>query len=108
MAMPRDPYTQPNDEAAKFLEEQRRKRTQLLISELGSTPRGREVLEVILDLTQVHHASYHTSPLDTAYAEGRRAVGLQVMSLMRPEDYILLLEESNEREQQRRKQQRAQ
>lgn len=81
----------------QFRDEQRRARTELLMEELMSTPSGREIVSCILDLTGVHAPTFDTNALAMAYREGRRGVGLELMSMLDAESYQLLLKERNVR-----------
>ncbi|WP_444467236.1 Bbp19 family protein [Sutterella wadsworthensis] len=97
-----DPITaQAEAEERSFLDDQRRQRTQLLLERFASSKEGRELLAGLLDLTGLHASSFSTNALGMAYREGRRSVGINLVSIMKPEHYQLMLKERNERRKQR-------
>lgn len=93
-----DPETAMTEaEARTYREEQRRQRTQLLMERVTSTREGRELVAGLLDLTGVYASSFSTNALSMGYREGRRSVGLELMALLNPSHYQLMLKERNDR-----------
>lgn len=64
---------------------------------LMSSPQGRRVAWRLLALTGLHRGSFSGDPLHTAFAEGRRAVGLQLEAAILKSfpQYLLMLQEAN-------------
>lgn len=93
-----DPATAMTEaEARTYRDEQRRQRTQLLMERVTSTREGRELVAGLLDLTGVYASSFSTNALSMGYREGRRSVGLDLMALLNPNHYQLMLKERNDR-----------
>ena len=84
-------------EERQYREEQRRLRTSLLLERVMTTKEGREVIGGLLDLTGVNASVFDVNPAAMAYREGRRSVGLDLVSIIRPEQYQLMLKERYER-----------
>ena len=93
-----DPMTaMAESEDRAYREEQRRLRTQLLMERFTATKEGRELIAGLLDLTGVYASSFSTNAISMGYREGRRSVGLDLMALLKPDHYQLMLKERNER-----------
>lgn len=92
-----DKYRDPFDSTQEREADARTKRFAVLLREQMATENGREFVEKLLSLTGVFTSTFDQDPRVTAYREGRRDMGLHLMKMMEPEDYILMLEESNVR-----------
>lgn len=103
--MKRDPFDTPGqDRAREELEYQRQQRLLRFrdqLKNLMSTKDGRELVFSLLDLCQVNAGSFSTNALTMAYAEGRRAVGLDLQRFLDPDLYLTMLREVHGRNKQR-------
>lgn len=95
----RDPFSSADKEASdrsyrEFINVQKAKE---LFEEVMSTPRGRELIAVILDITQMHTGSFSTNALQMGFNEGRRSVGLAISTLIDLDAYQQMVKESYDR-----------
>lgn len=97
----RDPFDQAILEAAaaekKEAEERNLRAIRKTIAYVMETPEGRHAMEVILDITGMNQPIFSTNALTMAFNEGKRNVGLTLLSLCDPVSYQQLLKESHER-----------
>jgi hypothetical protein len=71
-----------------------------VIASLMSAPSGRSYIYRLLEKCHIFSSSFSTSPLSTAFAEGERNVGLQILGdLMRfvPDQYLQMIREAHDR-----------
>lgn len=99
--MNRDPY---NKDDISSVEQERRDQEELRDLQirnrfewLMSSKEGREVVEIILSWTGVNSPAFSTNALTMANLEGKRDIGLKLMSVIEPSSYLLMLKEINER-----------
>ena len=97
----RDPFDQAALEAAiaekAEKDEQKLRAIRKSIAYVMATPEGRRAMEIILDITGLNQPSFSTNALTMSFNEGRRSVGLSLLSLCDPVSYQLLLKESHDR-----------
>ncbi len=97
----RDPFDQAILEAAaaekKEAEERNLRAIRKTIAYVMETPEGRHAMEVILDISGMNQPIFSTNALTMAFNEGKRNVGLTLLSLCDPVSYQQLLKESHER-----------
>lgn len=97
----RDPFDQAALEAAiaekAEKDEQKLRQIRKSIAYVMATPEGRRAMEIILDITGLNQPSFSTNALTMGFNEGRRSVGLSLLSLCDPVSYQLLLKESHDR-----------
>lgn len=97
----RDPFDQAVINAAiaerKDAEERKLRVIRRTLEYVMETPEGRKAMEVILDITNLHQPSFSTNALTMAFNEGKRSVGLTLLSLIDPISYQQLLKESHAR-----------
>lgn len=97
----RDPFDQALIDAAiaekKEAEERSLRAVRKTIDAVMDTPEGRKAIEVILNITGMNQPVFSTNALTMAFNEGKRSVGLTLLSLCDPISYQLLLKESHER-----------
>lgn len=100
----RDPFNfEKNLEERDELELRRkivRDRIKDLLDQVMATKGGRELIHNILEITQINTCSFNTNALSMSFSEGRRSVGLDIQGLIKPDSYLLMIGESNERRKQ--------
>ena len=95
----RDPFSSADKEASdrsyrEYINVQKAKE---LFEEVMSTPRGRELIAVILDITQMNTSSFSTNALQMGFNEGRRSVGLAISALIDLDAFQQMVKESYDR-----------
>lgn len=97
----RDPFDQAALEAALAekaeKDEQKLRAVRKSIAYVMGSYEGRRAMEIILDITGLNQSSFSTNALTMGFNEGRRSVGLSLLSLCDPVSYQLLLKESHDR-----------
>lgn len=97
----RDPFDQAILDAAeaekKEAQERNLRAVRKSIAYVMETPEGRRAMEVILDITGMNQPVFSTNALTMAFNEGKRNVGLTLLSLCDPVSYQQLLKESHDR-----------
>jgi hypothetical protein len=81
---------------AKLAEQQRR---EVIVGLMSAIPGRRWVLET-LESCHIFRTSYNRDPTTMAFMEGQRDIGLRLLNDIMascPDDYILMMRESNER-----------
>lgn len=81
---------------AKLAEQQRRE----VVFQLMATIAGRHWILNLLEKTHTFATSYSKDPYATAFSEGERNIGLQILGdVMQsaPDQYIIMMREANER-----------
>ena len=103
----RDPFdTERNALERDEIEFHRRqvfRRIEVLLDETMRTENGRELVFNLLEMSQVNSTSFNTNALSMAFNEGRRSFGLSLQGFINRENYLLMLEEANERRKQQSK-----
>ncbi len=80
---------------AKFTESQRL----TAVRGIMSVPEGRRWMWEVLEMCHVHHTSFTTNGLTTAFKEGERNVGLRIeadIMTAAPESYMQMVKEAKE------------
>lgn len=86
----RDPYKKP-DSGLEDISAAEKARA--VVKAVAATQDGRALMRYVLDASQVNAPAFSTNALQMAYAEGRRSVGLLLMSLLTTEDFFRITKE---------------